>query len=84
MSGLLPAEKKLVLLNTLLQQEPFEILYRLNCDNLCDDLRENLKFSFMSRLFYPVRGGNLPTPTNNSQQVNMLYIIVLQAMALFN
>lgn len=26
--------------------EPFEILYRLNCNNLCQDFQENLEFKF--------------------------------------
>lgn len=28
------------------RREPFEILYRLNCDNLCADFREDLEFRF--------------------------------------
>ncbi|GFG34241.1 hypothetical protein Cfor_10688 [Coptotermes formosanus] len=46
MSGLLPAEKKQVSLNILPRREPFEILYRLNCDNLCADFHEDLEFRF--------------------------------------
>lgn len=29
-----------------LRRQPFEILYRLNCDNLCADFREDLEFRF--------------------------------------
>lgn len=46
MSALLPAEKKQVSLNVLPRREPFEILYRLNCDNLCADFHEDLDFRF--------------------------------------
>jgi mitofusin len=46
MSALLPADKKQVSLNVLPRQEPFEILYRLNCDNLCADFHEDLEFRF--------------------------------------
>lgn len=46
MSALLPAEKKQVSLNILPRREPFEILYRLNCDNLCADFHEDLEFRF--------------------------------------
>ncbi|XP_023718994.1 transmembrane GTPase Marf isoform X2 [Cryptotermes secundus] len=46
MSALLPADKKQVSLNVLPRREPFEILYRLNCDNLCADFHEDLEFRF--------------------------------------
>jgi mitofusin len=46
MSALLPADKKQVSLNVLPQREPFEIFYRLNCDNLCADFHEDLEFRF--------------------------------------
>lgn len=28
------------------RRQPFEILYRLNCDNLCADFKEDLEFRF--------------------------------------
>ncbi len=28
------------------RRQPFEILYRLNCDNLCADFQEDLEFRF--------------------------------------
>lgn len=31
--------------------EPFEILYRLNCNNLCQDFQENLEFKFSWGLY---------------------------------
>ncbi|XP_046995797.1 transmembrane GTPase Marf isoform X1 [Schistocerca americana] len=46
MSSLLPPEKKQVSLSVLPRREPFEILYRLNCDNLCADFHEDLEFRF--------------------------------------
>lgn len=46
MSALLPADKKQVLLHVLPRREPFEILYRLNCENLCADFQEDLEFRF--------------------------------------
>ncbi|XP_014481155.1 PREDICTED: transmembrane GTPase Marf isoform X2 [Dinoponera quadriceps] len=46
MSGLLPENKKQMSLNILPRREPFEILYRLNCDNLCADFHEDLEFRF--------------------------------------
>jgi mitofusin len=46
MSALLPADKKQVSLNVLPRREPFEIFYRLNCENLCADFHEDLEFRF--------------------------------------
>lgn len=46
MANLLPSDKKQVSVNVLPRREPFEILYRLNCDNLCADFREDLHFRF--------------------------------------
>lgn len=46
MAKLLPPDKKQVSLNVLPRREPFEILYRLNCDNLCADFHEDLQFRF--------------------------------------
>ncbi|XP_033219058.1 transmembrane GTPase Marf [Belonocnema kinseyi] len=46
MSVLLPDNKKQMSLNILPRREPFEILYRLNCDNLCADFHEDLEFRF--------------------------------------
>lgn len=46
MANLLPADKRQISLNVLPRREPFEILYRLNCDNLCADFREDLQFRF--------------------------------------
>lgn len=46
MSTLLPDNKKALTVNIMPRREPFEILYRLNCDNLCADFQENLEFRF--------------------------------------
>ncbi|OAD54754.1 Transmembrane GTPase Marf [Eufriesea mexicana] len=46
MASLLPENKKQMSLNILPRREPFEILYRLNCDNLCADFHEDLEFRF--------------------------------------
>jgi len=72
MSGLLPAEKKQASLNTLPQQEPFEILFHLNCDNLLADFHEDLDFRFSWERW------GLPKDTNLKTifLVSMLYLIV--------
>ncbi|XP_012270307.1 transmembrane GTPase Marf [Orussus abietinus] len=46
MATLLPENKRQLSLNILPRREPFEILYRLNCDNLCADFHEDLEFRF--------------------------------------
>lgn len=46
MSSLLPPEKKQATVKIMPRREPFEILYRLNCDNLCGDFQEKLEFRF--------------------------------------
>lgn len=46
MSDLLPESKRQLSLNIMPRREPFEILYRLNCDNLCADFHEDLEFRF--------------------------------------
>ena len=81
MSGLLPAEKKQVLLNALTQRETFEILYHLNCDNLYADFHEDLSFRYteVRRSIISSFAGkkaNSLALTNYSQQVSTLYIIV--------
>lgn len=46
MSTLLPPEKRQQTFSILARRQPFEILYRLNCDNLCADFQEDLEFRF--------------------------------------
>jgi hypothetical protein len=81
MSGLLPAEKKQVLLKILPPREPFKILYRLNCDNLCADFHEDLDFRYSGVCrsiisSFTGKKANSTALTNYSEQVSMLYIIV--------
>lgn len=46
MEKLIP-ENNLIATNVILpRRQPFEILYRLNCDNLCADFQEDLEFRF--------------------------------------
>uniref|UniRef100_T1JMD1 Dynamin-type G domain-containing protein n=1 Tax=Strigamia maritima TaxID=126957 RepID=T1JMD1_STRMM len=45
MSALLPVERKHQTLNVLPRRD-FEVLYRLNCDNLCADFQEDIEFRF--------------------------------------
>jgi len=46
MSALLPEKKRHLSVTVLPRREPFEVLYRLNCDNLCADFHEDLQFRF--------------------------------------
>jgi len=47
MAALLPPEKRQLSSHLLTQRrEPFEVLYRLNCDNLCSDFQEDISFRF--------------------------------------
>lgn len=46
MNTLIPENRKAASNLILPRREPFEILYRLNCDNLCADFQENLEFRF--------------------------------------
>ncbi|XP_067213816.1 transmembrane GTPase Marf isoform X1 [Linepithema humile] len=46
MASLLPENKRQMSLNILPRREPFQIMYRLNCDNLCADFHEDLEFRF--------------------------------------
>merc|ERR1719154_356498 len=46
MTALLPLEKQTVSRNILPRREAFEVLYHLNCDNLCSDFTEDLSFKF--------------------------------------
>uniref|UniRef100_A0A069DW95 Putative transmembrane gtpase marf n=1 Tax=Panstrongylus megistus TaxID=65343 RepID=A0A069DW95_9HEMI len=46
MSALLPDTRRHLPNSVVPRREPFEILYRLNCDNLCADFQEDLEFRF--------------------------------------
>lgn len=45
-TSMLPQEKKQMGQGMIPRREPFEVLYRLNCDNLCADFTENIEFRF--------------------------------------
>lgn len=44
MDTLIPENRKAASNIILPRRQPFEILYRLNCDNLCADFQEDLEF----------------------------------------
>ncbi|KAG7306983.1 hypothetical protein JYU34_007106 [Plutella xylostella] len=47
MYSILPSGKRAAAANYIIpHQQPFEVLYRLNCDNLCADFQEDLSFRF--------------------------------------
>uniref|UniRef100_A0A2P2I275 Transmembrane GTPase Marf-like n=1 Tax=Hirondellea gigas TaxID=1518452 RepID=A0A2P2I275_9CRUS len=46
MLALLPPEKQQLATSLLPRREPFEVLYRLNCENLCQDFAEDIDFKF--------------------------------------
>lgn len=46
MQQLIPETQRNASSITLPRRQPFEILYRLNCDNLCADFHEDLEFRF--------------------------------------
>lgn len=74
MADLLPPDKKHVSLSVLPRREPFEILYRLNCDNLCADFHENLEFRFSWGITSMINrftrgGGNKIAILNNVDRV---------------
>lgn len=47
MYNILPMNKRAAAANYMMpHQQPFEVLYRLNCDNLCADFQEDLSFRF--------------------------------------
>ena len=47
MAALLPPDRRQLSSHLLNQRrEPFEVLYRLNCDNLCSDFQEDISFRF--------------------------------------
>lgn len=49
MNTLIPENRKAASNLILPRREPFEILYRLNCDNLCSDFQENLEFRYVKQ-----------------------------------
>lgn len=64
-TSMLPAEKKQQGLNMIPRHEPFEVLYRLNCDNLCADFTEDIEFRFsfgITSLIQRFMGKGKPNP----------------------
>ena len=83
MSCLLPDNKKQMSINILPRREPFEILYRLNCDNLCADFHEDLEFRFswgitaLINRFAGKQSQRLAI-TNLPQEVSFIFTITIQ------
>lgn len=72
MSTLLPENKRNISV-TNPKREPFEVLYRLNCDNFCGDFHERLEFRFswgLSSLF--TRVSSLAKWSRSQSQVLMV------------
>ncbi|CAK9799322.1 Transmembrane GTPase Marf [Anthophora quadrimaculata] len=74
MASLLPDNKQHMSLNVLPRREPFEIFYRLNCDNLCADFHEDLEFRFSWGITaiinrFARRQGNRLAIANYSQEI---------------
>merc|ERR1712240_813993 len=73
MTALLPLEKQTVSRNILPRRETFEVLYHLNCDNLCSDFQEDLSFKFslgFSALMARFMAGNGGKKRNGHQSYN--------------
>uniref|UniRef100_A0A1B6E5A2 Dynamin-type G domain-containing protein n=1 Tax=Clastoptera arizonana TaxID=38151 RepID=A0A1B6E5A2_9HEMI len=74
MVNLLHNDKKLLPVTVFPRREPFEVLYRLNCDNLCADFKEKLDFRFSWGIMSLIarfmnRNSKKPAITNYSNQM---------------
>lgn len=73
---MLSAEKKQLGMGMIPRREPFEVLYRLNCDNLCADFTEDIEFRFsfgITSLIQRFMGKGKVTPwviSNYTESVN--------------
>ncbi|XP_063821462.1 transmembrane GTPase Marf [Ostrinia nubilalis] len=76
MYNILPMHKRAAAASYIIpHQQPFEVLYRLNCDNLCADFQEDLSFRFsygITALIQRFQGKNtnkiaLKNPPNYTQ-----------------
>jgi len=77
MSTLLPEDKRNVNV-TNHKREPFEVLYRLHCDNLCGDFHEQLEFKFSWGLSTLVtRVSSLASWSRNQSNVLMVNLVYL-------
>lgn len=75
MSTLLPEDKRNINV-TNPKREPFEVLYRLHCDNLCGDFHEQLEFKFswgLSKLI--TRISSLANWSRNQSRVLIVNIL---------
>lgn len=78
MSTLLPETKRNINV-TNSKREPFEVFYRLNCDNLCGDFHEHLEFKFSWGLSTLVtRVSSLSNWSRNQSRTLMVNIILVQ------
>lgn len=77
MSALLPENKRNISLSNS-KCKPFEVLYRLHCDNLCADFHEDLEFKFswgLSKLYRRVTSLNMWSQTQSRiSYVNLISI----------
>lgn len=79
MTALIPSEK--IVFHTqqvVARTQPFEMLYTLNCQNLCADFQENLDFrfswgitAFIARFNGKMRAGNKKAIAHNRQNSNV-------------
>ncbi|XP_055546800.1 transmembrane GTPase Marf isoform X2 [Wyeomyia smithii] len=79
MTALIPSEKIVVHTNHVVaRNQPFEILYTLNCQNLCADFQEDLDFrfswgitAFIARFNGKMRSGNKKAIAHNKHNSNV-------------
>lgn len=79
MTSLIPSEKIVTHTHHVIARtQPFEMLYTLNCQNLCADFQENLEFqfswgitAFIARFNGKMRSNNKKAITHNRQSSNM-------------
>uniref|UniRef100_A0A2M3Z1T2 Putative transmembrane gtpase marf n=1 Tax=Anopheles braziliensis TaxID=58242 RepID=A0A2M3Z1T2_9DIPT len=79
MTALLPSEKMLTQQHQVVARtQPFEMLYTLNCQNLCADFQEDLEFRFswgiralIARFSGKIRANNRKAITHQRQNSNM-------------
>ncbi|XP_055910677.1 transmembrane GTPase Marf isoform X1 [Eupeodes corollae] len=81
MHALVPSEKLVIQTKVVTRSQPFEMLYSLNCQNLCADFQEDLEFKFswgitamIQRFTGKTKGHNkkVPAITSNRHNSNML------------
>ncbi|XP_055640131.1 transmembrane GTPase Marf isoform X2 [Toxorhynchites rutilus septentrionalis] len=79
MTALIPSEKMVTHTHHVVaRNQPFEMLYTLNCQNLCADFQEDLTFrfswgitAFIARFNGKMRAGNRKAITHTRQNSNM-------------